>query len=169
MTLFIIAVLMAVAAIAASYRPYVPAYLPAYAALWLLKWSGAVNPGTWILTSWGTATAVVLIADMAQPRMVSKATNGLAHMATGALAGTMAGLCTATYVWTAVGAALGTAIGVAAYIRTPSGAALGFASPRFSRYIPAKFFPIVVTYCMLGIFALLIIMAYAPAYALNQM
>ncbi len=31
---------MAVAAIAASYKPYVPAYLPAYAALWLLKWSG---------------------------------------------------------------------------------------------------------------------------------
>ncbi len=29
---------MAVAAIAASYKPYVPAYLPAYAALWLLKW-----------------------------------------------------------------------------------------------------------------------------------
>ena len=167
--LFVIAVFMAVVAVVASYRPYVPPYLPAYAALWMLKWSGVADAGTWMLTSWGMATAIVLIADMAQPRAVGKATNGLAYMATGALAGTMTGLCAVSYVWMAVGAALGTAIGVAAYMRTPSGAALGFASPRFFRYIPAKFFPVVVAYCMLGVFALLVMMAYAPVYSLNQM
>lgn len=166
--LFILAVLTAVIAIVACYRPYVPPYLPAYVALWLLKWSGVADVGTWLLTSWGIAVAVVLVADIAQPRAVSKATNGLAYMATGALAGTMVGLCAVSYVWMAVGAALGTAVGVAAYMRTPSGAALGFGSPQFFRYIPAKFFPVVVACCLLGIFALLLIMAYAPVYSLNQ-
>lgn len=166
--LLIIAILLAACSLWLSCRPYLPAYMTAYAALWLLKWSGAAQPGSWLLTSWGIAAAIVLIIDLAQPRAISKATNGLTYMSVGALAGTMVGLCAVSYVWMAVGAVAGTVFGILIYMRTPAGMALGFASPQFFRYIPAKFFPVVVTYCLLGIFALLLIMAYAPAYALDH-
>lgn len=166
--LLIIAILLAVCSIWFSYRPYLPPYITAYAALWILKWSGSANPDSWLLTSWGIAAAILLIIDLAQPKALTKATNGLAYMSVGALAGTMTGLCfTVSYVWMVLGAIAGTAFGTIVFMRTPMGKALGFASPQFFRYIPAKFFPVAVTYCLLGIFALLLLMAYAPGYALE--
>ncbi len=166
--LFILAILLAALSVWFSARPYLPPYLTAYGALWLLKWSGVVHPGTWLMTSWGIAAAIMLVIDLAQPKAISKATNGLLQMSVGALAGTMVGLCAVSYVWMAVGAVAGTVVGVLAFMRTPSGQALGVGSPQFFRYIPAKFFPVAVTYCLLGIFALLLIMAYAPGYAVGQ-
>lgn len=167
--LLIIAILLAACSVWFSCRPYLPPYLTAYAALWMLKWSGAANPDSWLLTSWGIAAAIMLIIDLAQPKVLTKATNGLVYMSVGALAGTMTGLCfTVSYVWMVLGALAGTAFGTIVYMRTPAGKALGFASPQFFRYIPAKFFPVAVTYCLLGIFALLLLMAYAPGYALEH-
>ncbi|MCM1021615.1 MAG: hypothetical protein NC343_05460 [Muribaculum sp.] len=169
MILFIIAIIMAVASLLLSCRPYVPAYIVAYASLWVLRWSDMAHPGNWLLASWGIVVAIMLAIELAQPKALTKATNGLVYMSVGALAGTMVGLCAATYLWMVVGAAVGTLFGTLVYMRTPAGEALGFASPQFFRYVPAKFFPTVITYCLLGIFVLLLLMRFAPATALNQM
>lgn len=148
-------------------RPYIPAAVAAYAAMWTLRLGGVIHPSTWMLASWGAVAAIVLIIDTMQPRPLARATNGLPYMSTGALVGTAVGLITVSYVWTLLGAAAGAVMASMAYSRTPAGRSLDFPSQRFFSYTLAKCLPLIAAYGIMGAIGVMTIMNRAPEYSLR--
>lgn len=165
----ILAILLMGCALWMCIKPYIPSCLPAYAAFWILKASGAVSAPSALMLSWGIVVIVLLIIDYIQPQAVAKATNGTLFFTVGALAGVAVGMNFMSQTGILVGAGAGLIFGAFAFSRSASGKALGFPSVRFFQYLCAKGFPIIVTISIIGIAALLWIMRHYPEFALENM
>ena len=123
-------------------RPHIPAVIPAYGGLWLLQWSGMMAFPSVMMSYWGIMAVVVIIIVSMLPQPVVKATQGMAHITVGAVAGML------------IGATIGYApmiVGCMVFVRTPKGKALGLLTSRFVQYFCAKGLPVVVTVSILGI------------------
>lgn len=160
-------VILAILSIYLTVRPYFPAAVTAYGAMWLMTWSHAIHPAPWLLTSWGIAVAIVVATDLLHPHSLSRATNGMGYIGSGALVGVMVGMTAFSFLWMVVGAAVGTLAGGYFYARTPAGKPLQFPSPRFFQYLCAKGLPAIVTASVLGITLLLWIMESHPVAAIS--
>ena len=135
-------------------KPYFPAALAAYAGLWILKASGAIDASASLMTAWGIAVIILLLIDYMQPP---------------AMAGTAVGLNFMSQAGIVICVAAGVVFGGLAYSRSVSGRALGFPSVRFFQYLCAKGFPIAVTFSIIGVAVLLWVIRHYPAFALEKM
>lgn len=155
--LIILTVLLAFVAVFFTIRPYVPAVLPAYLAMWTLKLSGTVILPQSVLIGWGAVALIMTIIEYMQTSPVAKATNGTIYISIGALLGTAVALSSITLnttIWVVAGALIGSLFGAMVYGRTRSAAALQFPSRQFWLYAMAKIYPCFVAYSILGLLAL---------------
>ena len=150
-------------------KPYFPTALAAYAGLWILKASGAIDASASLMTAWGIAVIILLLIDYMQPPAISKATNGTMFFTIGAMAGTAVGLNFMSQAGIVICVAAGVVFGGLAYSRSVSGRALRFPSVRFFQYLCAKGFPIAVTFSIIGVAVLLWVIRHYPAFALEKM
>ena len=128
-------------ALALSFYPIFPGAVPAYLAMFSLKWAGLPYSHDFsnsTLTFWGIAVFIVLGITSLLPKPLAQSTRGLGFIAGGAMAGTAAGASIA-------GSLIGASLGALAYSRTHSGAALKFPSSQFVQYLCAKGLPAAVT------------------------
>lgn len=166
MLLILISVALICLSLLLTVRPYIPSPIPAYVAMWTLRWAGAVIMPQSLLIGWGAVTAVMVLIEYMQPPAISKATNGTVYMSVGALTCTPVAVsampASATLVWIVAGAIGGALAGAVVYGRTRAAAPLQFPSRRFWNYTVAKIFPTAITYTLLGLIAFSIIISNSP-------
>ena len=162
-------VLLMVVSVYFMIRPYFPAAITAYAGLWFMKLGNVVHPGSWLMTSWGIAVAIVVMIDLLQPRTVSRSTKGMTYIGSGAIVGMMVGMTGFSYLWMVLGAAVGVIGGGYVYARTPAGKPLQFPSARFFQYLCAKGLPAIVTASVIGIAFLLWVIESHPVATIQYM
>lgn len=134
-------------ALALSFYPIFPGAVPAYLAMFSLKWAGLQYSHDFsnsTLTFWGIAVFIVLGITSLLPKPLAQSTRGLGFIAGGAMAGTAAGMAVSAGASIA-GSLIGASLGALAYNRTHSGAALKFPSSQFVQYLCAKGLPAAVT------------------------
>ena len=148
--LAIIGIVLAALALLCCIRPYVPAAILAYAAMWMMQWSGVLEFPTVMLSYWGAMVVVVVLLASMQSQALSKATQGMTHITIGAAAGMLAGM-TAGYAPMIIGAFLGAFAGTVLFARSPKGHGLGMLTSRFLQYFGAKGLPVVIAMCLIGI------------------
>lgn len=121
-----------------------------------------------ILISWLCMTLVVMVATMLQPEAVRRQTRGVWFMAIGSLTGMTVGLLGFTFTYNlpmlyaimVLATAAGCFFGYMLFTNTPRGAAVGFRSGNFFRYLLAKGFPIALTVMMMGVVPVLLLAIY---------
>ena len=145
-TLTIIGIILLCAAIVLAYRPYLPAALAAYAALWCLRQGGFIALSHSAMIYWGIATAIVIALNMLQPS-ATRDNRGQAYLCTGIIAGMVLGLVTAAGAGVIIGAICGGVIGAVAYRRTPAGRAV---AGNYARAMMAPAFPAIVALAQVG-------------------
>lgn len=121
--LIILAVVCLLAGIAGCIVPVLPGPPLGYAALWLMKWSGAADFDGQFLLIWGIVTLAVTAADYLLPAWLSKRFGGSKYAATGSLVGLLAGMIFFPPVGPVVGAFIGAFVGEMLYDSSDAGKA----------------------------------------------
>lgn len=131
-------------ALALSFYPIFPGAVPAYLAMFSLKWAGLQYSHDFsnsTLTFWGIAVFIVLGITSLLPKPLAQSTRGLGFIAGGAMAGTAAGMAVSAGASIA-GSLIGASLGALAYSRTHSGAALKFRLPNSCNIFAQKDCPL---------------------------
>ncbi|MDE6074637.1 MAG: DUF456 family protein [Muribaculaceae bacterium] len=152
--LIIIAVILLSSAAIVSFRPAMPPALPAYAGLWVLDFSGLVNPETSLMIFWGIATVIAVIIGLMMPMRRGSLRGGYTSVAVGTFIGMLAGIYTYPGAGIVVGAFAGALIGYILYRRSPRGNR--DRSPFLSSFCGIGL-PTIVTFCIIGVALQLII------------
>lgn len=152
--LIIIALLLAIWSVAASFLSWRWAAATAYLSLWPLYYlpDFAIPDSTMVF--WGISTLMALGINYMLPFSVAASRLGMSYIAAGALCGTMVGLAASSEAAMICGAAAGAFFGAVAYSRTPRGRAMDFPSRPFFNYVVAKGLPLVVVMSTSGIVAM---------------
>ena len=133
--LIILAVICLLAGIAGCIVPVLPGPPLGYAALWLMKWSGAADFDGRFLLIWGIVTLAVTAADYLLPAWLSKRFGGSKYAATGSLVGLLAGLIFFPPVGPVAGAFIGAFVGEMLYDSSDAGKAFKAACGAFVAFL----------------------------------
>ncbi len=133
--LIILAVVCLLAGIAGCIVPVLPGPPLGYAALWLMKWSGAADFDGRFLLIWGIVTLVVTAADYLLPAWLSKRFGGSKYAATGSLVGLLAGMIFFPPVGPVAGAFIGAFVGEMLYDSSDAGKAFKAACGAFVAFL----------------------------------
>lgn len=135
------------------------ATLATYCGMWVARLSGAVQFEASTMLFWGIATALCLAIDILLPPNIARSRKGLAHIATGVLAGTAAGMVLNTAAGVICGAVVGAFFGALAFANTAAGRPMDFPSSKFFNYLAAKGLPAIVAFSTIGLVLLQILNA----------
>lgn len=119
--LIVIAVILLSSAATVSFRPAMPPALPAYAGLWVLDFSGLIDPDRQLMVFWGIATFIAVLIGMAMPMRRGTRRGGYTSVAAGTIIGMLAGIYTYPGAGIVCGSFLGALIGYVLYRRSPRG------------------------------------------------
>lgn len=150
--LSIITLVLAFAAVVATFVPRMPSAVASFAALVCAHFAGAVYVDAKVIIFWGVATAIVLGLRILQPSGLVNSTRGHGYVALGTLAGVLLGyVCSPVAAALILGGCAGAFLGAVAFMRTPAGQLCAVTSQRFIDFLCAKGLPCVVTTSMAAI------------------
>ena len=133
--LITLAIICLLAGIAGCIVPGLPGPPLSYAALWLMKWSGAADFNGRFLLVWGLVTLAATVADYLLPAWLSKRFGGSKYAATGSLVGLLAGMIFFPPVGPVAGAFLGALAGELLYDSSDTGKAIKAACGAFVAFL----------------------------------
>lgn len=118
-----------------------------------------------MLISWLCMTLAVMVTTILQPEPVRRQTRGIWYMTIGSVTGMVVGLLgfsltidlPTLYSIMILATAAGCFFGYLLFTNTPRGAAVGFRSGNFFKYLLAKGFPIAIAIMMMGLVLVLIL------------
>ncbi len=118
-----------------------------------------------MLISWLCMTLAVMVTTILQPEPVRRQTRGIWYMTIGSVTGMVVGLLgfsltidlSTLYSIMILATAAGCFFGYLLFTNTPRGAAVGFRSGNFFKYLLAKGFPIAIAIMMMGLVLVLIL------------
>ncbi len=149
--LLVLGVLSAACAIVCLLRHWIPAAVPAYAALCLLHWSTSIYLPTKTFVFWGMATALCVGVQYLSPKDEPDGrVTGNYYISIAAIAGCLLGILISARIMV-LGVVLGAIMGQMAFSKTPHGKWLKFPSVTFIRYFCAKSLQAIVAVAMVGI------------------
>ncbi len=149
--LLVLGVLCAAGAVVCLIKPWLPAALPAYAALCLLHWSTSIYLPVKTFVFWGLATAICLGISYMSPKGEPDGHNtGNYYIGIGAIVGCLLGILVSARIMV-LGVVIGALMGQMAFSKTPHGKWLKFPSVTFIHYFCAKSLQAIVAAAMVGI------------------